>query len=87
MKWCLVRMRRVVIISCLASKLRRNKKLQFKDWSFGVGAEGFEPTTSSTRTKRATGLRYAPTVFGDGHYILGDRLLQARFEWGSNSRF
>ena len=25
-----------------------------------VGATGFEPATSSSRTKRATGLRYAP---------------------------
>lgn len=25
-----------------------------------VGAAGFEPTASSTRTMRATGLRYAP---------------------------
>ena len=26
-----------------------------------VGAAGFEPTTSSSRTRRATRLRYAPT--------------------------
>ena len=26
-----------------------------------VGARGFEPPTSSTRTMRASGLRYAPT--------------------------
>ena len=25
-----------------------------------VGVAGFEPTTSSSRTKRATGLRYTP---------------------------
>ena len=28
-----------------------------------VGAVGFEPTTSWSRTKRATKLRYAPTIF------------------------
>src|SRR5690606_12626210 len=28
-----------------------------------VGATGFEPATSSSRTKRATGLRYAPKFF------------------------
>ena len=28
----------------------------------GVGATGFEPTTSTSRTWRATGLRYAPRV-------------------------
>ena len=27
-----------------------------------VGATGFEPATSSSRTKRATRLRYAPTL-------------------------
>ncbi len=27
---------------------------------FLVGVTGFEPTTSSSRTKRATGLRYTP---------------------------
>ena len=27
-----------------------------------VGATGFEPATSSSRTKRATKLRYAPTI-------------------------
>ena len=27
-----------------------------------VGAIGFEPTTSWSQTRRATGLRYAPTV-------------------------
>ncbi len=28
--------------------------------NFFVGVAGFEPTTSSSRTKRATGLRYTP---------------------------
>ena len=28
-----------------------------------VGVAGFEPTTSSSRTKRATGLRYTPIGF------------------------
>ena len=29
-------------------------------WTFLVGVAGFEPTTSSSRTKRATKLRYTP---------------------------
>ncbi len=29
-------------------------------WYFTVGVAGFEPTTSSSRTKRATKLRYTP---------------------------
>ncbi len=28
--------------------------------AFSVGVAGFEPTTSSSRTTRATGLRYTP---------------------------
>ena len=35
-----------------------------------VGATGFEPATSSSRTKRATKLRYAPTVGGEDAYFL-----------------
>ena len=31
------------------------------DWNELVGARGFEPPTSSSRTTRATKLRYAPT--------------------------
>ncbi len=30
-----------------------------------VGVAGFEPTTSSSRTKRATKLRYTPSVPGN----------------------
>ncbi len=30
--------------------------------AFLVGAAGFEPTTFCSRSKRATGLRYAPTI-------------------------
>lgn len=33
-----------------------------------VGAAGFEPTTSSFRTKRATRLRYAPTCWFSAGY-------------------
>lgn len=32
-----------------------------------VGATGFEPMTSSTRTKRATGLRHAPNKLLNHH--------------------
>lgn len=31
-------------------------------WSYEVGVAGFEPTTSSSRTKRAAKLRYTPIV-------------------------
>jgi hypothetical protein len=30
--------------------------------TFSVGVAGFEPTASSSRTKRATKLRYTPSV-------------------------
>ena len=30
-----------------------------------VGVAGFEPTTSSSRTKRATGLRYTPILIAE----------------------
>ena len=36
-----------------------------------VGATGFEPTTSSTPRKRATKLRYAPTVHARGRLNQG----------------
>ena len=32
---------------------------------FSVGARGFEPPTSSSRTKRATNLRYAPKLYAE----------------------
>ena len=31
-------------------------------WLCSVGVAGFEPTTSSSRTKRATKLRYTPSL-------------------------
>ncbi len=34
--------------------------------TFVVGVAGFEPTTSSSRTTRATGLRYTPIICKDG---------------------
>ena len=34
----------------------------FLETGLTVGAAGFEPTTSPTRTVRATGLRHAPTI-------------------------
>lgn len=33
-------------------------------WCFAVGVAGFEPTTSSSRTKRAAKLRYTPMSAG-----------------------
>ena len=36
------------------------KTLHFVQGFSFVGVAGFEPTTSSSRTKRATGLRYTP---------------------------
>lgn len=33
----------------------------FADMEFMVGAVGFEPTTFWSQTRRATGLRYAPS--------------------------
>ena len=55
-----------------------------------VGAAGFEPTTSSSRTRRATRLRYAPTAltcratevdFSD--FSAGFKWI---FEWGYKPR-
>ena len=31
-----------------------------------VGARGFEPPTSCSQSRRATGLRYAPTLYFEG---------------------
>ena len=44
-----------------ASSQRQKQKARHcvQGFSF-VGVAGFEPTTSSSRTKRATGLRYTP---------------------------
>lgn len=41
-----------------------------------VGVRGFEPPTSSSRTKRATGLRYTPTEGPIGYraYVRGVNL-------------
>ena len=38
---------------------------KWRHLSFSVGVAGFEPTASSSRTKRATGLRYTPMVSGN----------------------
>ncbi len=35
-----------------------------------VGAPGFEPGTSASRTRRATRLRYAPTIYKNLCYII-----------------
>lgn len=50
-------------INLINKKLRQNKngtKVDLSTLSRQVGATGFEPAASSSRTKRATGLRYAP---------------------------
>ncbi len=42
--------------------LLNQKTLHFVQGFLVVGVAGFEPTTSSSRTKRATGLRYTPWI-------------------------
>lgn len=39
------------------------------DLAFSVGVAGFEPTTSSSRTKRAAKLRYTPVVAARESYV------------------
>ena len=53
-------------INLINKKLRQNKngtKVDFSTLSRQVGMTGFEPAASSSRTKRATGLRYIPPRF------------------------
>jgi hypothetical protein len=38
----------------------KQKSLPFSQKAFKVGVAGFEPTTSSSQTRRDTGLRYTP---------------------------
>lgn len=40
------------------------------DLAFSVGVAGFEPTTSSSRTKRAAKLRYTPVAAARELYVL-----------------
>lgn len=40
------------------------------DLAVSVGVAGFEPTTSSSRTKRAAKLRYTPVVAARESYVL-----------------
>ncbi len=42
------------------SGARPAKRIRPLTWNFTVGVAGFEPTTSSSRTKRAAKLRYTP---------------------------
>ncbi len=35
-----------------------------------VGVAGFEPTTSASRTQRATGLRYTPNTIYNALFVL-----------------
>src|SRR3954447_25363896 len=44
------------------SGTRPTKRIRPLTWYFTVGVAGFEPTTSSSRTKRAAKLRYTPIV-------------------------
>lgn len=44
------------------SGARPAKRIRPLTWYFTVGVAGFEPTTSSSRTKRATKLRHTPIV-------------------------
>ena len=48
-----------------------------------VGAVGFEPTTSWSRTKRATKLRYAPTT--DPYYPTAEQMGRKQFRAISQS--
>ncbi len=43
---------------------------------FGVGMTGLEPAASSSRTKRATGLRYIPKIFGQRKYVFPKTRMQ-----------
>lgn len=58
------RVNEVVSYFLLKNKELEHKKSERGDFfspsSTQVGATGFEPTTSTSRTWRATGLRYAP---------------------------
>src|SRR6185436_15123840 len=55
----------------------RTSEQQIKGWN--IGAPGFEPGTSPTRTVRATRLRHAPRA---GDYPRLGRLLADRFDRG-----
>ena len=46
-----------------------------------VGAEGFEPSTSRTRTVRATGLRYAPMSAIIGQFACSAKCQQPAIAW------
>ena len=41
-------------------------------FSLLVGARGFEPPTSCSQSRRATGLRYAPTISLKSFGVRGD---------------
>lgn len=60
-------------INLINKKLRQNKngtKVDFSTLSRQVGMTGFEPAASSSRTKRATGLRYIPCLFDETAYLV-----------------
>lgn len=59
-------------INLINKKLRQNKngtKVDFSTLSRQVGMTGFEPAASSSRTKRATGLRYIPLLIPGCKFI------------------
>lgn len=45
--------------------LKNNKASQNTERLIVVGVAGFEPTTSSSQTRRDTGLRYTPNFCGE----------------------
>ena len=58
-------------------KTKKGETLKDQRFSLWVGLAGFEPAASSSRTKRATKLRYSP--FGNSwiYYTIG-RCMQGR---------
>jgi hypothetical protein len=56
----------IYLINKKLQEIKKPDKTRFAILSGQVGATGFEPTTSTSRTWRATGLRYAPMIFGMG---------------------
>ena len=51
----------VAMLNCTLSDTKKEKRLH-KNASLSVGATGFEPATTWSQTRRATGLRYTPLV-------------------------
>ena len=62
------------------------KKRQAEACRFLVGVTGFEPTTSSSRTKRATKLRYTPMYYNMYYNTKEKRLRLTRSRSGCGTR-